>query len=92
MRDCLGQARDGEIGRRVALHDRRHDDRGHKRERCQQADMALAKTFVVSNLGECGDTTQPEVFNPSPGCSSAAAPGKHVRRPRASGPLTLQPI
>jgi hypothetical protein len=57
MGDCLGQARHNEISWRVALGDRCHDDRGHKCERREQADVALAQGFVIGDLGEDRDTT-----------------------------------
>jgi hypothetical protein len=58
---------DGEIGRRVAVGDRRHDAWGDKSERRQEADMAFAKTFEIGDFGKSRDTTEVEVFNPFAG-------------------------
>src|SRR5712671_2873485 len=43
IRERLGEPGDGEVGRGVAIGDRRHDARRHEGERRQQADVALTE-------------------------------------------------
>ena len=65
------------------------DARRNKGERSQQADVAFAMGFAIGNLGEGGDTAEPEVVDPSAGLGdggeqSIAAFGLH-RRLRVHG-------
>ena len=83
-RQGLGEAGDREIRRRGAIDDRRNDAGRNEGEGCQQADVPFTLGFALGNLGEGGNSTEPDVVDPSSGLDdcgeqSIAALGLHRR-------------
>jgi hypothetical protein len=72
IRQRLGEAGDREIRRRAAIDDRRDDAGRHEGEGCQQADVPFALVFTLSNLGEGGNSPEPDVVDPSSGLSDGS--------------------
>jgi hypothetical protein len=62
----LSEAGDGEIRWRGAINDGRDDARRKEGEGRQQANVTFALAFPLGNLGEGGNSTEPNVLDPSP--------------------------
>jgi hypothetical protein len=61
------QTRDRPTQRGGAINDRCDDARRNEGEGCQQADVPFALGFMFGNLVEGGDSTEPDIVDPSPG-------------------------
>jgi hypothetical protein len=72
----FGEAGDGEVRWGGAINDRCDDAGRNEGEGCQQADVPFALGFMFGNLVEGGDSTEPDIVDPSPGlddCSERAS-------------------
>ena len=75
IRQGSGEAGDREVRRRGAINDRRDDAGRHEGEGRQQADMPFALAFSLGDLGEGGNSTEPDVVDPSPGLGDCGEQG-----------------
>jgi hypothetical protein len=69
----------------------------HESDGCQQADVPFALGFPLGNLGEGGNSTQPDAFDPSPGLDDGGeqsivevVPGRSDTLRRSSMALRLR--
>ena len=62
-----GELCEGEIGRRGAVEERRHNPGRDEGERCQQTDVALDLSFLTGDHGETGGAAMRQIVDPLAG-------------------------